>query len=207
MKDQLCVLQCESYRRVRETSSWAALLWQCRPQRTQTEQSTGTPPRPHTHTHHTDRTAGTDPGSPDSGTGWTRLTSSPHTPLLQNALKEAAEVNLLSNLWLCFPLYVCYTSFGVDGTWISLMSVGRFTVSIDPPCLAESLRTRLNQTRSRQEVITLVTIKVSTETTSLSCPSGSQLWRKTGFSKHVCLSYNIWTIAEIKILFPLNWLF
>ncbi len=55
------------------------------------------------------------------------------------------------------------------------MFVAGFAVSIDPPRLAEYLRTRFNQTRSRKEVITLVTIKVTTETTSSTRPLWSQL--------------------------------
>lgn len=86
---------------------------------------------------------------------------------------------------VCFYMGV-YTSFGVNGTWITLMFVGGFTVSVDHPRLAERLRTRLNQTRLGQEVITLVTIKVTTEAASLPCPSWSQLGRWTEFSTFVC---------------------
>lgn len=93
---------CESYRRVRGTSSWAALLWQRRQLSRQTERSRGTPHRPHTHTHHNDRTAGMDPGSPGSGTDWTHLTSSPHMPPLQIELKDAGGLQVTTNiLWWC----------------------------------------------------------------------------------------------------------
>lgn len=73
-----------------------------------------------------------------------------------------------------------HTSFGVNGTWIYLMFVAIFTVSVDPPWLTESLRTRLNQARTREEVIALVTIVVTTETTSLPRPSWSQLRKREG---------------------------
>lgn len=67
------------------------------------------------------------------------------------------------------------TSFGVDGTWVRVVFVAIFAISIDPPRLTESLRTRLNQARAGQEVVPLVTIVVTTETTSLPGPSRSQL--------------------------------
>lgn len=86
----------------------------------------------------------------------------------------------LSFLRFCVSISM-YTSFGVSGTWIYLMFVAIFTVSVDPPRLTESLRSRLNQARTRQEVIALVTIVVTTETTSLPRPSWSQL-RKRGVS-------------------------
>lgn len=60
------------------------------------------------------------------------------------------------------------------------MFVAIFTVSVDPPRLTESLRTCLNQARTRQEVIALVTIVVTTETTSLPHPSWSQLRKRKG---------------------------
>lgn len=67
------------------------------------------------------------------------------------------------------------TSFGVNGTWVRVVFVAIFAISIDPPRLTKSLRTRLNQARARQEVVPLVTIVVTTETTSLPGPSRSQL--------------------------------
>lgn len=84
-----------------------------------------------------------------------------------------------------FLYCVCYsicnsTSFGVSGTWVSLVFVAIFTISVDPPRLTESLRTRLNQARAGQEVVTLVTIVVATETASLPRPSRSQLRGREG---------------------------
>lgn len=73
---------------------------------------------------------------------------------------------------------VCvYTSFGVNCTWISLKFVIRFAISIDPPGLAERLRTCLNQSRTRQEVIALVAVVVTAETTGPSSPPWSELER------------------------------
>lgn len=74
-------------------------------------------------------------------------------------------------------IYTC-TSFGVNCTWISFMFVRGSTVSTDRPGLAKCPGTRLNQSRTRQEVITLVTIVVSTETTGLPCPPWSKLKRQ-----------------------------
>lgn len=72
------------------------------------------------------------------------------------------------------------TSFGVSGTWISLVFVAIFAISVDPPRLTESLRARLNQARAGQEVVALVTIVVATETASLPRPSRSQLREREG---------------------------
>lgn len=113
------MISCESYRRVRETSSSAALLWQSRQQNRQPEQSRGTPHRPHTHTHHNGRTAGTDPGSPGNGMDWTPLTSLSNMPLLQNVLKQAKEL-LVKFFWsffggdalVCFLLGCVYLFLG-----------------------------------------------------------------------------------------------
>lgn len=69
------------------------------------------------------------------------------------------------------------------------MFVRGFTVSINPPGLAERLRCRLYQSRTRQEVITLVTIEVATETTGLPRPLGSQLGWYTDSSTVVSLSF------------------
>lgn len=85
----------------------------------------------------------------------------------------------ISFLHFCVSISM-YTSFGVYGTWIYLVFVAIFTVSVDPPWLTESLRTRLNQARTRQEVIALVTIVVTTEATSLARPSWSQLRKREG---------------------------
>lgn len=97
---------------------------------------------------------------------------------------NARYFNNLPNRWCICLWFVCinvsvYTSFGVSDTWVSPMFVGGFAISVDPPWLAECLRNRLNQTRSGQEIVTLVTIVVTTETTSLPCPSWSQLRRWT----------------------------
>lgn len=82
---------------------------------------------------------------------------------------------------VCIFYSICSsTSFGVNGTWVRVVFVAIFAISVDPPRLTESLRTRLNQARAGQEVITLVTIVVTTETTSLPGPSRSQLRERKG---------------------------
>lgn len=60
------------------------------------------------------------------------------------------------------------------------MFVAIFAISVDPPRLTKSPRTRLYQARARQEVVTLVTIVVTAETTSLPGPSRSQLREREG---------------------------
>lgn len=55
------------------------------------------------------------------------------------------------------------------------MFVAIFTISVDPPRLTKRLRTRLNQASAGQEVVTLVTIVVTTQTTSVPGPSRPQL--------------------------------
>lgn len=82
------LVSCECYRRVKETSSWAAPLVQNKQQHKQPEQSRGTPHHPRKRTRHNGKTSGTEPGSPESGMDWTQLTSSLRMPPLQNALKS-----------------------------------------------------------------------------------------------------------------------
>lgn len=72
------------------------------------------------------------------------------------------------------------TSFWVEGAWICFMFVGGIAVPVDPPWLAEGLRTGFNQTGSRQEVVALVTVVVATEATSPAGPLRSQLGKWTG---------------------------
>lgn len=172
-------VQYESYHRVKGISSWAGLLFQSKQLHKQTEQSRGTAHRLHRRTHHTDKTSGMEQGWPENGTGWTSLTSSLHMPLLQNALKETDEHMLIFTSFNTVELdgLAVDTSFGVYCTWISVMLVRGFTISINPPGLSKSLRTCFDQPRTRQEVITMVSIVVPTETTSLSSPSRSQLGR------------------------------
>lgn len=67
------------------------------------------------------------------------------------------------------------TSFWVDCTRVSPVFVAGFTVAIDPPRLAERLRTCLHQAGPRQEVIALVTVVVAAETAGLPCPLWAQL--------------------------------
>lgn len=158
-------------------SSWAALLLQSRRLHKQTEPSRGTAHRLHRRTRHTDKTAGMEQDSPENGTSWTHLTWSLHTPLLHNALEGPDEHMLIVVIFNTTGFNGCAddTSFGICCTWISVMLVSGFTIAIDPPGLPKSLGTCFNQPRTRQEVITMVSIVVPTQTTCLPCPSWPQL--------------------------------
>lgn len=76
------------------------------------------------------------------------------------------------------------TSFGVDSAWIRVIFVSGFTVSIYLPGLAKCLWLGFYQSRIRHEVIALVAVVVSTETTSLSCPSCCELELLIEFISH-----------------------
>lgn len=103
-----------------------------------------------------------------------------------------------------FYLSLSSTSFGVNGTRVRVVFVAIFTISVDPPRLTKSLRTRLNKARAGQEVVPLVTIVVTTQTTSLPGPSRPQLREReevTGVVVRfpmVLQSFYIWNAFTFK---------
>lgn len=112
-------------------------------------------------------------------------------------MQEDPRLEVGCFFWVkCVYVSIVCTSFGVSGTWINLMFVCGFTVSVDPPGLAECLRTRLHQSRSRQEVIALVAIEVTAETTGPPRPLRSQLGWWTELSISICSSFHTCIITK-----------